>query len=356
MKTRLLPILVLAVVSVGLASTASAFDSACEAQDLNGDGVVDAGDWSGIVYKQVVYEGPVNTSPSNLRANADGLVRLKGWLYHEAGKDIVNARVLVYNHGHDKERGEPCAIARFFVNRGFVVFAPLRRGHVAKAPGDEPPNWNRISSTGVHTDDYVLQCVVTNCIDQARCTFAFPTCTADLLEVDYMNKQVIDVADQIQWIKAQPAVGTAGRLADPRRIALLGHSFGGSLTLLANAGSGVDGHAVAVSVSGAELSWDENPYWETYLRPAVGSAQRPMYFLQPKNGRTLKPTRVLSRVALDHEYRFQAAVFAAAPWDPSDEDPEWKQAHGTFILDLDEVRSWGPSVIDFLERNELSPQ
>jgi pimeloyl-ACP methyl ester carboxylesterase len=345
----------LAIAAVlGGAAPVAAFDSECETKDVNGDGDVNAADWSGIVYKQVTYEGPVTTSPADLRANSNGVVRLRGWLYHEAGKDIVNARVLIYNHGHDQERGEPCAIARFFVKRGFVVFAPLRRGHVAKTPGEEPPNWNRIASTGMFTDDYVQFCSATNCIHFA-CNAA-PGCSGNELQVDYIRQQVIDVADQIQFIKAEPAVGTSGKLADPQRIAVLGHSFGGSLALFANAGGGVNGHAVAISVSGAELSWDQNPYWAFYLTLAVAAAQRPMYFLQPKNGRTLNPTRVLSRVAIDAAHRSQAAIFAAAPWNPDSELPEWEQAHGNFIGKLDEVQSWGPSVIDFLRRNALGAQ
>jgi pimeloyl-ACP methyl ester carboxylesterase len=329
---------------------ASAFDSACTEQDLNEDGVVDGDDWSGIVYKQVIYES-ATTSPSDLRANSSGLVRLRGWLYYKTG-DVANAPVIVYNHGHNKGREEPCAIARFFVNHGFVVFAPLRRGHEANTPDPRPGNWNKISSTGVHTDDFVQECRVTNCIDQVRCNFV-PFCNEEHLEVDYMKRQIPDVRDQIQFIKAQPAVGTSGKLVDPDRIVILGHSYGGSLIVMANAATGgVNGHAVAVSVSGAELSWgDDDPFWEIYMRPAVADAQRPIYFLQPKNGRTLEPTRVLSAVAIDHLRRFQAAVFAKAPWDPDKDDPEWRQAHGTFILDLDQVRSWGPSVIDFLERN-----
>ena len=343
-------ILVLAVV-LGGGSGAWAYDSACDEQDVNGDGEVNNADWSGIVYKQVIYEAAV-TTPFDLRADSSGLVRLRGWLYYPAGRPIKDARVIIYNHGHDKGRNEPCAIASYFVSHGFVVFAPLRRGHSAKTPDPEPANWHRIESTGVHTDDYVLECAVTNCLNQARCNFPL-SCTEGLLEVDYMRRQVIDVADEIEYIKSLPATSGPGRLADPTRIALLGHSFGGSLTLLANAD--VHGHAVAVSISGAELSWDQNPYWEEYLTPAVGDARRPMYFLQPKNGRSLGPTRVLSRVALNHEYRFQAAVFANAPWNPASENPEWSQAHGNFITDLAQVESWGPSVIDFLRRNALPP-
>lgn len=346
-------VLALAMVLLGAGGGARAFDSACTEQDLNEDGVVNADDWSGIVYKQVTYEGPVTTSPSDLRANSEGLVRLKGWLYHKTG-DVVNAPVLIYNHGHDKGRSEPCAIARFFVSRGFVVFAPLRRGHAARTPSPQPPNWNKIASTGVHTDDFVQECRVTNCLDQVRCNFV-PLCSEKQLEVDYMKRQIPDVRDQIQYIKAQGAVGASGTLADPARIAVLGQSYGGSLVIMANAESGgVNDHAVAVSVSGAELSWGpDDPFWEAYLKPAVADARRPIYFLQPMNGCSLEPTRVLSRVALDSDRVFAAAIFPKAPWSPGGDSSECRQAHGTFVLDLDQVRSWGPSVIDFLNRNAL---
>lgn len=85
--------------------------------------------------------------------------------------------------------------------------------------------------------------------------------------------------------------------------------------------------------------------------------QRPIYFLQPKNGVTLMSSKVLFDIAVDREYRSQAAIFPPAPCfkDPCDtsEDSEAKQAHITFVKNKKQVELWGPSVIEFINRNPL---
>jgi hypothetical protein len=84
--------------------------------------------------------------------------------------------------------------------------------------------------------------------------------------------------------------------------------------------------------------------------------QRPIYFLQPKNGRTLAPTKTLFGIAINQKYRSQADIFPAAPWDEdpnSSKGPEWKQAHGNFVTVESQVRLWGPSVIEFINRYPL---
>jgi hypothetical protein len=93
---------------------------------------------------------------AHLRASQDDgsyYVRLRVWLYYDADKaEIKNTPVLIYNHGHDRVRGEVCAIAKYFVKHGYVVFAPLRRGHCGY-------EGSQIKSTGVYIDDYVAACI-----------------------------------------------------------------------------------------------------------------------------------------------------------------------------------------------------
>ncbi|MCI0572382.1 MAG: hypothetical protein L0Y66_16635, partial [Myxococcaceae bacterium] len=74
-------------------------------------------------------------------------VSLRGWLYMKDGVDVADSKAIIFNHGHDEERGEPCSVVEEFVDKGYVVFAPLRRGHSAKN--------GSIRSTGLHIDDYV---------------------------------------------------------------------------------------------------------------------------------------------------------------------------------------------------------
>ena len=331
----------LAALSLGAAPAARADASACD--DTWGAS-------SGIHMRRVTYLGPFSGSTTDLRADfldVDHKVQLRGWLYFAEDKLIKNDRVLIYDHGHEEVRTEPCAIAKYFVRRGFVVFAPLRRGHRGKE-GSE------IRSTGVHTDDYVNYCQIDGCNDP-RCSAA--DCSTNALQVSYMRDQRADVQDQLDYILAHAAINkdgdpAGGKLANPHQVAILGHSFGGSLIVFANAQ--VSKHNVAIDISGAELSWGiDEPYWQISLSGSMANQKRPIYFLQPKNGRTLAPTKTLFGLAIDEKYRSQAAIFPPVPTDPSDPDPEFLQAHGAFITSRDQVELWGPSVIDFIKRHPL---
>ena len=190
-------------------------------------------------------------------------------LYYASGT-VKDAPVIIYNHGHDEDRGEPTAIAEYFVNRGFVVFAPLRRGHLYE-PG--------FSSTGVHTDKYVNKCMRSQTAAQngdlsylfcgsVFCRQNVPCASPDrdnALEVEYMRMQTDDVRDQINYIKNHPAINTSGKIADPKRIAILGHSYGGSLIIFANEND--YGQNVSIDISGAEKSWGtRNPFWKATLQ------------------------------------------------------------------------------------------
>jgi hypothetical protein len=323
-----------------------------------------------IITKRVTYLGPFNSVSTDLRADpsdSNHTVKLRGLLYYASGT-VKDAPVIIYNHGHDQDRGEPFAIMRYFVKRGFVVFAPLRRGHLYE-PG--------FRSTGVHIDNYVNKCMRSQATAQNN-SLPFLYCGSvfcrqsvacddpnrdNALDVGYIAMQTDDIRDQISYIIDEPAINATGKLVDPTRVALLGHSYGGSAVIFAN---GYDfGQNVTISISAAEKSWgDRNPYWETDLRAAMNNQAQPIYFLQPKNGLSLEPTKSLFAKAVNKGYRSQASIFGPAPWDSvcENEDgscwdeeeekvkPEWEQAHGTFITTDDQVGKWGCSAIEFINR------
>ncbi|HEY0461438.1 MAG TPA: alpha/beta hydrolase [Pyrinomonadaceae bacterium] len=322
--------------------------------------------FSGIQMKRVTYYENLSPPANDLRASIDGnkpVIRLKGWLYFADGEMNKNKPVIIYNHGHSDTRNEPCRLAKYFVEQGFVVFAPLRRGHSANTPSPKPADWQPISSTGVFTDDYVKNCLISGKCSCNVCGIELPAsgCKSNRYEVDYIRQQVSDVRQQINYIKDHDAINssgknTTGKLVNPDQIAVLGHSYGGSVIIFANAE--LDTQSVAISVSGAELSWgSDEPEWETELSCAMGSQKRPIYFLQPKNGRTLAPTKTLYGIAINQKYRSQAAIFPPTAWDPLkiDDDTglpelEYKQAHENFISNADEIKGWGKSVKEFIER------
>lgn len=330
------------------ASAASAAVSACSNMD-------------GIGMEKVTYASYSSTStdPMTDIGDSDPNVRLRGWLYFDATNFVYDAPVLIYNHGHNDFRTEPCAIARYFVKKGFVVFAPLRRGHYADG----------LKSTGIHNDIYADKCMRSQSqaagtsTSHLYCSSSYcrssVSCSdpdkRNAIELYYLSSQRLDIGYQITYIKGRAGIGRSDKkLADPDRIAILGHSWGGAAVVFANE---IDfGQNVTIDISGAEMSWEQDgqPFWRTDLKASMNDQSRPIYFLQPKNGRSLAPTKVLFGKAADNAYRSQASIFPPAPCndDPCDTsvDPTWKQAHETFVTRTSEVEKWAPSVIDFINR------
>jgi hypothetical protein len=358
-KYRLLKLMMLTVfgaVCLGSASNALADAADTKCQDSN---------YPNLRMRRVIYYQDFNPAAGDKRASLIGersIVSLQGWLYYKNGEANQKKPVVIYNHGHNRERGEPCAIAKYFVSKGFIVFAPLRRGHVTDTGSEPSTAW--IQSTGVHIDDYVSQCQRDgNCGCYLHGVWYEHCELRTYIELGYLRDQVPDVREAAHFIKDHASIDASGRndssgkLADPDRITILGHSYGGALTVFAN--SELQAQNAAIDVSGAELSWgnDDEPAWSTELRTAMHNQQRPIYMLQPKNGRYLDPSRVLFGIAVNEKFRSRAEIFPPAPCDaypdPCDTsvDPEWKQAHENFIGLLSQVKDvWGPSAIEFMSQ------
>ena len=344
------------------------------------------------VSQKVTYlpiTGTLNTNSLDPRADLAGWqVRLQGTLhfkFNEGENYIKNRPVLIYNHGHEQSRKEVCDLIQFFTDRKYVVFAPLRRGHYLDVDNNDEftPEGGDIRSTGIHVDDYVNLCERTQAqaedssrpllyINSGFCRPDQPLGTQhrrSAVELWYLDSQRIDVRDQIAYIKSLPAYSTElvninWKLADPNSIAILGHSYGGALTVFTNA---VDyGQSVAIDVAGAELSWtgDDEPYWRYDLLRAIPDQKRPIFFLQPKNAGDLSPTKELFGKSIDNLLRSRAEIFPPAPCtakNPDDSEtfppcsntgttPEAKQIHGTFISRMSQIERWGPAVIEFAKR------
>ena len=182
---------------------------------------------------------------------------LVGFLFKPDGKGPFPG--LIWNHGSEKNPGSGPqfdAVASVFVPAGYVVFAPMRRGH-----GD---------SEGPYIENVLPK-------SEGR-----KYLQVHLLETEQLDDQLAGLA----YLKSKPYV-------DQNRLAVAGCSYGGIESLL-GAESGA-GYKAAVAISPAALSWGGNPLLQDRLIAAVRKIRIPVFILQPPRDASLEPVRVLGR-------------------------------------------------------------
>jgi len=216
-----------------------------------------------------------------------GSLTLEGFLFKPEGAGPFPA--VIWNHGSEPhpERGPQFdAVARIFVPAGYVVFAPVRRGHG--------------SSEGAY---------ITDEIQRARQTRggAPQQMMVHLMESEQLDDQLAGLA----FVKRLSYV-------DQSRLAVAGCSYGGIETLLA-AERGA-GFKAAIAISPAALSWNGNPLLRERLVHAVRRIDIPVMLLQPPKDASLEPSRVLGAEFTRLGKRYIGKVYPA-------DGPEDEQGH-----------------------------
>jgi carboxymethylenebutenolidase len=144
------------------------------------------------------------------------------------------------------------------------------------------------------------------------------------------NSEMSDALSGLAFLRALPEV-------DARHIALVGHSFGGSLTLLeAERDSALRG---AVIFSGAGYSWERSPPLRARLLAAVGGITAPVFFIHAANDFSIAPGKALdaelSRLRKPHRLKI---------YPPAGQTAE--DGHAFLYLG---VSSWESEVFSFLD-------
>jgi len=179
-----------------------------------------------------------------------GSLTLVGFLFKPDGAGPFPA--LVWNHGSERSPGtmrQFDAVAAIFVPAGYVVFAPMRRGH------------------GDSEGPYIM-------------SHASASLAVRLLEGEHLDDQLAGQA----YMKRLGYV-------DPQRLVVAGCSFGGIQTLLA-AERGA-GYCAAVAISPGAQSWNNNAPLRERLVAAVRKATIPVFLIRPPKDASLEPSRVL---------------------------------------------------------------
>jgi dienelactone hydrolase len=191
----------------------------------------------------------------------NGPLVLEGFLFKPAGNGPFPA--VIWNHGSERYPGaskEFDGIADIFVPRGYVVFAPERRGH------DE--------SEG---EDIV---VVRGRVAGPRGQAAGDALSTRLLTTEQLGDQLAGVS----YLKAMPFVDTT-------RMVVAGCSFGGIMSLLA--AEGHRGFKASLTQSPAAQNWDHNAPLRARLIAGVAKIDIPVFLMQPPRDASLAPARDL---------------------------------------------------------------
>ena len=228
---------------------------------------------------------PIRKQPVTFRS--DGLALL-GYLFKPEGVGPFPA--VLWNHGSERApgRGQQFdSAAAVFLRDGYVLFAPVRRGHEG--------------SEGVYIVDETKRARETGGREAAN------RLVVRKLEKEQLDDQVAGLA----YLRSLPFVDTT-------RIVVAGCSYGGIQTLLgAERGAG---YRAAVSISPAALSWEGNPLLRERLLQAVRKIEIPVMLLQPPKDASLEPSHVLGA-----EFKRLAKPYSGKIYPP--EGPEDQQGH-----------------------------
>lgn len=193
----------------------------------------------------------------------NGALRLRGLLWRPKLPGRFPA--VRFNHGsgrHPSEQGSR-VLGPLFAGRGYVFLLLFRRGHGLSA--DEGPFLGDL-----------LERQLGDSGEDARNRLQ-----VRLLETDHLADALAGLA----FLRALDEV-------DPERVAAIGHSFGGSLTLLlAERDSSL---RAVVDFAGAAESWPRSLQRRARLLTAVSRSVVPTFFIQAANDYSVAPARALA--------------------------------------------------------------
>ena len=252
---------------------------------------------------------------------------LGGVLYKPEGDGPFPA--FLFNHGSAPGRLNDQAfeaVGPLFRGRGWVLFAPYRRGQglsAAAGPfvGDVIAGAQRTNARRVlplvalasvlalaglvlatrrrrrwlRVVSVAVLVVASSGVAYASHVRAGAAALVTALETDHLD----DHLAALDWLRAQPFV-------DPDRIATGGNSFGGVVTVL---GAERVPYCAAVDAAGGAESWRVAPGLRARMTRAVQHARAPVFFFQAANDYDLAPSRSLAEAMASAGLPHQVKVY-----------------------------------------------
>ncbi|HUL75871.1 MAG TPA: alpha/beta fold hydrolase [Vicinamibacteria bacterium] len=214
----------------------------------------------------------------------NGPLELRALVWRPKGNGPFPA--ILFNHGSGpRSESDGDTLGPLFARHGYVFLFPFRRG--------QGPSMGQ----GVDSDALLDRELKLNGED------ARDRLQVRLLETD----QLSDAVAALNLLRSLPQV-------DARRVAAVGHSFGGSLTLLLAERDG--GLRASVVFAGAAASWDRCPPLRARLLEAVRRTSVPTLFVYAANDFSVAPAQdmgaQMSRLAKPHDVRIYPAFGATS--------------------------------------------
>jgi carboxymethylenebutenolidase len=262
-----------------------------------------------VAFLFLLLQSPQPAAVPETVAFQSGDLTLRGVIYRPEGPGPFPA--VLYNHGSapgmlNNQAFE--ALGPVFARRGWVFFAPYRRGQglsAAAGPfiGDEiaAARSRRIWLGLMVAAPSVLMLYFVIARKRRRwfrgawglglavlavfaihlsATRAAAGTMVRLLETEHLDDQLA----AFQWLEKQSVV-------DRTRIATAGNSFGGIEALL---GAERIGYCAAIDASGGAESWATAPQLRVLMTRAARGSKAPAFFFQAENDYDLSPSRTLS--------------------------------------------------------------
>ena len=248
----------------------------------------------------------------------NGSVTLHALLWRPQGRGPFPA--ILFHHGSGRTReelerlgpyeGQADTLGPVFARHGYLFLFLFRRG------------------VGLSTDQG------TNAIDLMNAELAaHGEAARNILQLRLLeNREMSDAVAGLAFLRALPAV-------DPARVALVGHSLGGSLTLLM-AERERNLRAVVI-FSGAGYSWDRSSELRARLLTAVEHIRAPVFFIHAANDYSVAPGK-----ALDARLQQLGKPHRLKIYPPIGSTPD--DGHNFPLIG---VRIWEPDVFAFLDEH-----
>lgn len=205
-------------------------------------------------------QGAASTPAPDTLVIRSGALHLRALFYRPPGRGPFPGVLFNHGSGHGtgasasgvRDQRHPEILGPLFARHGYAFLYLYRRGDGLSR------------SQGIAAADAMDEAL------RERGQSGYNEVQLRRLAIDDMDDALAGLAA----LRARPEV-------DPGRVAIVGHSFGGSLSLIVAARD--TGLRAGVIFSGAGLSWDRSPQLRDRLRAAAMRARAPLFFIHAAN-------------------------------------------------------------------------